>query len=166
MSSPLWEARAPYRSMVKAPVEKYSWSMMLFSSAVGALLLPDKDFSPLENRFLQKPPKLSAEKHGVDVSQDGGSFFQILEEEKFFQHQQKEKVQSPEQIVPAGPVSTIPIFLKVSPSFGGVGTSLCPPGSGNTSTSRSEGTGAPNPGGCSTCLWFGRPPAGRELKRK
>ncbi len=29
--------------------------------AVISLLLPDKDFSPLENRFLQKPPKLSAD---------------------------------------------------------------------------------------------------------
>ena len=29
--------------------------------AVVSLLLPDKDFSPLENRYLQKPPKLTAE---------------------------------------------------------------------------------------------------------
>ena len=29
--------------------------------SVASLLLPDKDFSPLENRYLQKPPKLSAE---------------------------------------------------------------------------------------------------------
>lgn len=29
--------------------------------AVISLILPDKDFSPLENRYLQKPPKLSAE---------------------------------------------------------------------------------------------------------
>ena len=29
--------------------------------AVISLLLPDQDFSPLENRYLQKPPKLSAE---------------------------------------------------------------------------------------------------------
>ncbi len=38
----------------------------LFCAFIGgvcviSLLLPDKDFSPLENRFLQKPPKLSAE---------------------------------------------------------------------------------------------------------
>ncbi len=29
--------------------------------AIVSLLLPDKDFSPLENRFLKKPPKLSVE---------------------------------------------------------------------------------------------------------
>ncbi len=38
----------------------------LFCAFIGgvcviSLLLPDKDFSPLENRFLQKPPRLSAE---------------------------------------------------------------------------------------------------------
>lgn len=38
----------------------------LFCAFIGgmaaiSLLLPDRDFSPLENRFLQKPPKLSAE---------------------------------------------------------------------------------------------------------
>ncbi len=38
----------------------------LFCAFIGgvcviSLLLPDKDFSPLENRYLQKPPRLSAE---------------------------------------------------------------------------------------------------------
>lgn len=39
---------------------------VLFCAFIGgvfvvSLLLPDRDFSPLENRYLQKPPKLSAE---------------------------------------------------------------------------------------------------------
>ena len=38
----------------------------LFCAFIGgvaliSLLLPDQNFSPLENRYLQKPPKLSAE---------------------------------------------------------------------------------------------------------
>ena len=42
---------------------------VLFCAFIGgvcviSLLLPDKNFSPLENRFLQKPPKLSAESLG------------------------------------------------------------------------------------------------------
>ena len=41
----------------------------LFCAFIGgvcviSLLLPDKDFSPLENRYLQKPPKLSVESLG------------------------------------------------------------------------------------------------------
>ena len=41
----------------------------LFCAFIGgvcviSLLLPDKDFSPLENRYLKKPPKLSAENLG------------------------------------------------------------------------------------------------------
>jgi hypothetical protein len=42
---------------------------VLFCAFIGgisviSLLLPDKDFSPLENRYLQKPPKLSLETLG------------------------------------------------------------------------------------------------------
>ena len=42
---------------------------VLFCAFIGgvcviSLLLPDKDFSPLENRFLQKPPRLSMETLG------------------------------------------------------------------------------------------------------
>ena len=44
--------------------------------AVVSLLLPDKDFSPLENRYLQKPPRLSAE------SLSSGEFME--DAEKYF----------------------------------------------------------------------------------
>ena len=42
---------------------------VLFCAFIGgvcviSLLLPDKDFSPLENRYLQKPPRLSMETLG------------------------------------------------------------------------------------------------------
>ena len=47
--------------------KKYSiFLTVLFCAFIGcmsvvSLLLPDVNFSPLENRYLQKPPKLTAE---------------------------------------------------------------------------------------------------------
>ena len=50
---------------------------VLFCAFIGgvcviSLLLPDKDFSPLENRYLQKPPKLSLETLGSGKFMDVG----------------------------------------------------------------------------------------------
>ena len=48
--------------------------LFLGGMLVVSTLLPDKDFSPLENRYLQKPPKLS-----LETLQDG-SFMEDAED--------------------------------------------------------------------------------------